>query len=301
MGERREAISIIGATGMLGGDIARQLLAAGHHVVAVTRDPARAGALAAAGAEVRVADLADTGTLRAACRGADVVVAAAHAMLGRGRYRSERVDDEGHRALIDAARAEGVRRFVYTSVLGASPDHPVDFWRTKHGVEQCLKASGLSWTILRPAAFMEMHAHELIGKSILAGGTATILGAGDRPMNFVAVRDVARVAARAAVDPSAAGRTIEVGGPENLTQNDVAALYGRLCGRTQRVRHVPAGALRVLAALAGPLHPGIARVMRASVAGASIDQAFTPVALPEGYPAATTRLEDVARERIDAR
>lgn len=205
---------------MLGSDIARQLLKAGDRVVAITRDRARAAALASAGAEVRVADLTDTASLRAACRGADVVVAAAHALLGRGRYRSERVDDVGHRALIDAARAEGVRRFVYTSVLGASPDHPVDFWRTKHGVEQSLKASGLSWTILRPAAFMERHAHE----------PATILGRGDRPMNFVAVRDVARVAVHAVREPSAAGRTLEIGGPENLTQDEVAALCGRSHG-----------------------------------------------------------------------
>ena len=179
-------------------------------------------------------DLTEPASLAAACRGVEVVVSATHAMLGRGRYRSERVDDAGQRALIDAAKAAGVRHFVYTSVLGASPDHPVDFWRTKFKVEQHLKASGLSWTILRPAAFMELHAHELIGKSIIAGGAATILGRGDRPMNFVAVRDVARLAVRAATDPALRGQTIEIGGPENLTQNEVAALYGRFCGRGRR-------------------------------------------------------------------
>ena len=285
---------------MLGRNVARQLLAVGHRVVGVTRDRARAAELAGLGAEIRIADLTEPASLAAVCRGVDVVVSAAHAMLGRGRYRSERVDDAGHRTLMDAANAAGVRHFVYTSVLGASPNHPVDFWRTKFQVEQHLKASGLSWTILRPAAFMEMHAHELIGKSIIAGGTATILGRGDRPMNFVAVRDVARLAVTGATDPALRGQTIEIGGPENLTQNEVAALYGRLCGRQPRVRHLPPGVLRVLATLVGPVHPGAARVMRASVATASIDQTFNPAALLRDYPITLTRLEELAAELVAA-
>ncbi len=292
----RAAVAVVGATGMLGRDVARQLLAGGHRVVGVTRDRARAADLASLGAEIRVADLTEPASLAAACRGVDIVVSAAHAMLGRGRYTSERVDDAGQRALIDAAKAAGVRHFVYTSVLGASPDHPVDFWRTKFKVEQYLKASGLPWTILRPAAFMEMHAHELIGKSIIAGGTATILGRGDRPMNFVAVRDVARLAVRVVTDPALRGQTIEIGGPENLTQNEVAALYGQLCRCEPKVRHVPLGALRVLATVIGPLHPGIARVMRASIAAESIDERWDASALLKEHPMALTRLEDVIRE-----
>jgi uncharacterized protein YbjT (DUF2867 family) len=298
--DRRPVVAVVGATGMLGRQVTRQLLVDGSRVVAVTRDRQRAADAASLGVEIRVADLTDPASLAAACRGSDVVVAAAHAMLGRGRYRSSRVDDAGHRALIDAAKAADVRHFVYTSVLGASPEHPVDFWRTKYAVEQHLKASGLSWTILRPAAFMELHAHELIGKNILAGGTATILGRGDRPINFVAVRDVARMAVRAATDPALRERIVEVGGPDNLTQNEVAALYGRLCGRQPKVRHVPPGALRMLAILLRPFHAGVARVMRASAVMASIDQTFEPAAAPHEYSTRLTRLEELAAESVAA-
>jgi uncharacterized protein YbjT (DUF2867 family) len=293
-------VAVVGATGMLGRRVTRQLLANGNRVVAVTRDRARATDAASLGAEVRVADLTEPSSLAPACGGTEVVVSATHAMLGRGRYRSERVDDAGQRALIDAARAAGVRHFVYISVLGASPDHPIDFWRTKFKVEQHLQASGLSWTILRPAAFMELHAHELIGKSILAGGTATILGRGDRPMNFVAVGDVAQLAARAVSDPALRGRTIEIGGPKNLTKNQVAALYGQLCGRRPKVRHIPLGALRVLATLIGPLHPGIARVMRASIAAEDADESWDSSRFLSEYQMPLTRLEDVLREFLSA-
>lgn len=294
-------VAVVGGTGRLGREIVGQLLAAGHRVVVVTRDPARASDLAAAGVDVRAGDLTTPASLRAACLGVDVVIASAHAMLGRGRYRSEQVDGQGHRALIDAARAAGVRLFIYTSVMGASPDHPVDFWRTKFHIEEYLKASGLPWIILRPAAFIEMHAHELIGKDILAGGTATILGAGDRPMNFVAVRDVARLALIAVTTPGLQGRVVDIGGPENLTQNQVASIYARVSGRELKLRHLPAGLVRVLAAVLGPLHPGMARVMRASLAGELVDQTFDPGAVPAAHPMALTRVEDVARERTARR
>jgi uncharacterized protein YbjT (DUF2867 family) len=294
------AVAVVGATGMLGGRVARQLLADGHRVAAITRDRARAADLVPLGAEIRVADLTEPASLASACNSAEAVVSATHAMLGRGRYRSELVDDAGQRALIDAAKAAGVRHFVYISVLGASPDHPVDFWRTKFRIEQYLEASGLSWTILRPSAFMELHAHELIGKSIIAGGTATILGRGDRPMNFVAVGDVAWLAARAVIDPALRGRSLEIGGPENLTKNQVAALYGRLCGCRPKVRHVPLGLVRVVAALVGPLHPGITRLLRASLAAEHLDECWDSSRLSNEYPMPLTRLADVARASLPA-
>jgi uncharacterized protein YbjT (DUF2867 family) len=295
------AVAVVGGTGRLGREIVGQLLAAGHRVVVVTRDPTRASDMATAGVDIRAGDLTSPASLAGACLDVDVVIASAHAMLGRGRYRSEHVDGQGHRMLIDAARAAGVRHFIYTSVMGASPTHPVDFWRTKFHIEEYLKASGLPWTILRPAAFIELHAHELIGKAILAGGTATILGAGERPMNFVAVRDVARLAVSAVATPSLRGRVVDIGGPENLTQNQVASTYARVSGRELKVRHLPAGLVRILATLIGPLHPGIARVMRASLAGEMIDQTFDPGALLAAHPMTLTRVEDVARERAERR
>jgi uncharacterized protein YbjT (DUF2867 family) len=74
------------------------------------------------------------------------------------------VDDRGHRNLIAAARAAGVQRFVYVSAHGAAPDHPVDFFRTKHAIEEALAASGLDAVSMRPTAFMEQHVHLFNGK-----------------------------------------------------------------------------------------------------------------------------------------
>lgn len=293
-----DRVTIVGATGLLGREAARQLIAAGWAVTAVTRHPHRAADLVRLGAEVRKADLLHPTSLPAACRGSDAVFAAAHSMLGRGRSRSEEVDGVGHRALIDAARVEGVRHFVYTSVFGASPDHPVDFWRTKYDIEQYLKTSGLAYTIVRPSAFMETHAHELLGKNILKFGRAIILGDGDKPTNFVAVRDVALLATVVLADPSAHGKTIDIGGPENLSRKEVVALYARLAGRRPKVTTIPAGVLTFLSTLTRSLHPGVSRVLRAGAVSGQLDQRFDPGELLQMYPLGLTRMEDFVRERV---
>jgi NAD(P)-dependent dehydrogenase (short-subunit alcohol dehydrogenase family) len=119
-------ILIVGASGKLGQEVARRVLKAGRPVRALSRRPEdRLIELKAAGAEVMAGDLRDPDSLRQACAGVTHVVASAHAIFGRGAERSALVDDQGHRGLIDAARAAGCGHFCYVSVLGASPDHPV--------------------------------------------------------------------------------------------------------------------------------------------------------------------------------
>ena len=158
-------------------------------------------------------------------------------VLFRGGFKVLDVDvlgdnltDRTPAGLWPSDHAAVVAHFVYTSILGAAPDHPIDFWRTKYNIEEYLKASGLSYTILRPSAFMEWHAHIFNGKSILENGKTSLLGQGTKPRNFVAVRDVAQSATLALTDPKLQNRTLEVGGPENFTNNQAAELYGKLAG-----------------------------------------------------------------------
>lgn len=86
-------ILVVGATGVLGRETSRLLLAQGHAVRAMTRTPDKAKGLIQEGAEVIAADLIDRESLVRACQGVDKVFAAAHSFMGRGRYRSQAVDD----------------------------------------------------------------------------------------------------------------------------------------------------------------------------------------------------------------
>jgi NADH dehydrogenase len=283
-------VLIVGASGVLGRASVGCLSSGGHALRALTRDPARIGDLAGDGVEVMRGDLIDPASLRRACAGVDVVVAAAHALLGRGRHRSEAVDDAGHRALVDAASAAGVGRFVYVSALGAAPDHPVDFFRTKWAVERHLAASGLAHAILRPSAFMEWHVHRLNGANVLMRRRIDLLGAGSKPRNFVDAADVAQFVARA-VDGRLDGRTLAIGAPGNFSNLQVGRMYAEAAGLGDLpVRRLPARAARLLAHVARPLHPGAARLLHlASLPDDAYDERFdaTPLQREFGLPLIT--------------
>ena len=291
-------ILIVGATGVLGQVAAHQLLQAGYRVRLLTRVPARARALAAAGAEVVAGDLTDPPTLLPALCGVETVLTAAHGLLGRGKYRSERVDDAGHRALIDAARQAGVKHFIYTSVHGASPTHSIDFYRTKYRIEQYLRQSELPFSILRPSAFMEWHAHNLLGKSVLEKGSTIIFGSGTNPTNFVAAQDIAQLVLRLLADEKVRNRLILIGGPTNPTRNEVAALYGQRAGITAKVRHLPVGMLRVMATALRPFHPGISRVLRMGAGADAQDETLDMTDTLRLFPLALTSLEAFVTEQV---
>ena len=253
-------ILIVGATGLLGRATALPLLAQGHAVRVLVRNRDKAADLQRQGAEIVIGDLTDPRSLELACKGAVRVFACAHAMLGRGAQASAQVDHVGHSALVVAARDAKVEHFVYTSVMGASERHPIDFFRTKHEIEAVVKGSGMGYTILRPAAFMEQHVHQLNGQMLLDRGFCVLIGPATKPRNFVAVGDVAAFAVQALSTGDLNGRTLEIGGPDNLSNSKVAAMY-QARARKGRVLHLPLPAAKVAAGLIKPLHEGVARVL----------------------------------------
>jgi len=289
-------ILIVGATSKLGRALIPLLLAEGVPVRAMTRAPEKADDLKKPGVEVVTGDLRDPASLAKACEGAEKVLAAAHAFLGRGDNTPETVDNAGNRHLIDAAKTAGAKHFVFTSALGAGADHPVDFFRIKYQIEEYLRNSGLSYTILRPAPFMEMWA-ELIGQPVVTQGKATIFGRGKTPVNFVSVEDVARFAKIALEDESARNQVISIGGPENLTVEQVVEIFERISGRQAKKSHVPLPLMRVMKVLTQPINPALSRQVAMGIFMDTADQAFDMSDTLKRYPVELTRLEDVVRRR----
>jgi uncharacterized protein YbjT (DUF2867 family) len=288
---------VVGATGNLGRAVTRMLLAQGKPVRILVRGQSNYQPLAEAGAEVALGDLSDAASLRAACANITSVFDAAHSLLGRGKTKSRLVDGTGKRQLIDAAKAAGVEHFVFTSLHGASAHHPVDFCRTKYDIEQYLRSSGLPFTILRPTAYFVPHA-SLIGEPLLKRGKTTIFGQGNNPRNFVAIADVAQIATRVLSVSQARHEVVEVGGPENLTNNQVAELYARIAGLKPQITHVPRSVLRVMATVLKPLHPGISSVMAWALYSDDADETFDPAPTLQTYPMSLTRLEDWIRAQM---
>lgn len=237
---------VIGATGIVGGEICRRLLAAGKPVRAMVRtssDPARVDALRQAGAEVVVGDLKDPASIRAACQGAERIVSTASTAISRQPDDSiDATDRDGQRRLIDAAEAAGVRHFSYLSVASVIPtDNP--FVSAKRAVEDHLTASGLSHTILGPVHFMEIWLSPYAGWEP-ANRKARILGSGDRAYSWISVGDVAEFCARSLEHPAARDRRIDLGGPEALTALDVVRIFEEETGQPFEVEQLPVEVLR---------------------------------------------------------
>ena len=291
-------ILVVGGTGNLGQPVVLQLLAEGKAVRVMTREPLRASKLQAAGAQVVKGDLRDAQSLKQATQGARIVVSSSHALLS-GRANSSRlVDDTGQHALIHAAEQAGVEQFVFVSALGASPSHPIDFWRTKARIEEFLRTRSLRFTIVRPSAFIGLHAYDLIGKPVVNGKPVIMFGAGTQLINYVAESDVATLLISAIDNSAMDGQTIEIGGPDNLSAHQIVQIFEKLSGRTARVVHVPLLIPRVLSGLIQPMHEGIGRLLKASANLPKQDMTFDPRALLSRYPRTLTRLEDWAHDRV---
>lgn len=145
-------IAVTGATGAQGGATARALLARGHRVRALTRSPESPAAVALRelGARIHHADFDDHASLDAALAGADSLFAVTTP------FDTDTTVEVRHgRALVDAAAAAGIGHLVFTSVAHADRDTGVPHYESKFAIEQHLRESGVPFTILGPAAFMD--------------------------------------------------------------------------------------------------------------------------------------------------
>jgi NAD(P)H dehydrogenase (quinone) len=212
----RSPIAVTGATGQLGGRVARRLAEAGVRQRLLVRDLTRAPQLAGATAVQAAYD--DGEAVRRALDGIGTVL-----MVSAAEH-PDRVAQ--HRTFVDAAAAAGVAHLVYTSFSGAAPDatftHGRDHWHT----EQHIRASGLDFTVLRDNLYADF-------LPALAGADGVIRGpAGDGRVAAVAQDDIAEVAALVLREPAAhVGRSYDLTGPQALTLSEVAALLTAATGR----------------------------------------------------------------------
>ena len=203
-------IAVTGATGGIGGGVARRLAEAGVAQRLVVRDPSRAPQLD--GAEVAVATYADGDALRAAFAGADSM------LFVSGHEDADRVSL--HRGVVEAAVDAGVRRVVYTSFQGAAPDCTFTFGRDHFHTENVISDAGLDFTFLRDSIYADFLA-------FFPGADGVIRApAGDGRVAAVARADVARVAATVLLDGSGAhdGARYDLTGPEALTVAEAAEI-----------------------------------------------------------------------------
>lgn len=228
-------ILLAGASGMLGGAIARELQSGNGTLRALVRSHEAAKRLQGLEVTAVFGDLKDPASLAQACGGVDIVITTASAMRRSGADTIESVDVQGSCDLIDAAIESGVKRFVYVSAYGASMHHAASILAAKAYVEAYLRSSSLTWTILAPNLFMDIWVERVVGEPVRTGKAVTLVGDGLRRHSMVAVEDVARIAVCAINDAAADEERISIGGPAAISWRDVVAAYERAYATQVRV------------------------------------------------------------------
>ena len=164
------------------------------------------------------------------------------------------------------------------SVVGAAADSPMELFRMKHAAEAAPAGQRGGWTIVRATAFVELWI-DVLRQTAARSGRPVVFGRGNNPINFVSVSDVAALVEHAVTDPATRGRILEIGGPDNLTFNQLAAAIQEAAGRTGAPRHVPPVVLRLMAGTVGRLKPELGRQARAALVMDSADLAYDVTAV----------------------
>lgn len=235
---------VVGATGLLGSRVCKELAAQGRPVAGMVRTASdgKVAALKDAGVELIEGDLKDPTSLQRACAGRTAVISTASASLSRQAGDTiQSVDLEGQKRLIDAAHAAGVGKFVYISFSGnMTTDGPVT--AAKREVEQHLQGSGLDYTILRCGFLMEVMVAPIVGFDY-TNGKAVVYGSGENPLSLLSMDDVARMVALCLDRPEASNAVIEFGGAQPVTLHELVRTFEEVKGQPFEVQHVPEEAL----------------------------------------------------------
>ncbi len=239
---------IVGATGTLGRQIARRALDEGYEVRCLVRSPRKASFLKEWGAHLVKGDLCQPDTLPAALEGVTAVIDAATARA-TDSLSIRKVDWEGQVSLIQAAKAAGVERFIFFSIMEAERYPNVPLMDIKACTEKFLKESGLNYTILRPCGFFQgliaQYAIPILeNQSVWVMGEAT-------PTAFMDTQDIARFATSALKHAATEHQSFDIAGPKAWTAAEIIQLCEQLSERTAKISRLPVGLLKAVRRIVG--------------------------------------------------
>ncbi len=212
-------VTVFGGSGFVGSQAVRALARKGLRVRVAVRNPGRGYRLPMLGdvgqIEVTQANVRDADSVARALDGAEACVNAVAVLYESGRQTFDALHVEGARTIAETASAAGVTRFTHISAIGAAADSPAAYGRTKAAGEAAVRAAIPGAVILRPSVVFgpEDKFFNRFAEMAMLSPALPLIGGGHSRFQPVFVGDVAAAVAVAVTDPSATGRTYELGGP----------------------------------------------------------------------------------------
>jgi len=250
-------ILVTGGTGFVGTHLVRRLRAENVPVRVVVRNPGRAEPLRDLGVELVTGDVSDKKSLESAARGAERVVHLVGIIQEGPGFSFQDVHVDGTRNVVEAAQSSGVRHFFYQSALGTRPGAKSMYHRTKWQAEEAVRASGIPFTILRPSLIYGPSDQFTIRLSemIRIAPVIPIIGSGKSKVQPIFIDDVVSCILKAITGDAFLNEIFEVGGPDQLTYEEVTTAIADAMGVKRPALHMPLLFVRSMARVLETLLP----------------------------------------------
>jgi NADH dehydrogenase len=215
----------------------------------VVRDPDKAAWLRDLGVDVVKGDVSDKASLEKAAEGTERVVHLVGIIQETTRATFQAVHVEGTRNVLEAARKSGVRHFIHQSALGTRPGARSVYHKTKWEAEELVRASGIPFTILRPSLIygpgdqFTIRLSEMIKLSPIL----PVIGSGKSRVQPIFVDDVTACIVQAATCDWCFNEMYEIGGPEQMSYEEVTTAIADVMGVRRPTVHMPLFIMRTVA------------------------------------------------------
>lgn len=226
-------ILLAGSTGYLGSYIAKELKKKGYSVRAIVRNPDKLKQKDIEANEVLKAELTNPDSIKESCKDIDVVISTVGITRQKDGLTYMDVDYQANMNLLEEAKKSGVKKFIYVSVLNGEKLRHLKICNAKEMFVEQLKKSGLDYCIVRPNGFFSDMSEFF---NMAKRGRIYLFGNGELKANPIHGEDLATVCVDA-IEKS--DREIEVGGPEILTQNEIALQAFEVLKKKPKITRIP--------------------------------------------------------------
>ena len=228
----KEKVLLAGATGYLGQFITQELIESGYETKIIVRNKGKVK-LNAPNLEIVEAQVTQPDSLKGICNNVDIVISTVGITRQKDGLTYMDVDYQANANLIDEAKKSGVKKFIYISVLNGEKLRNLKICAAKEKLGDYLKSSGLDYCIIRPNGFFSDMSDFL---KMAKGGQVYLFGDGKLKLNPIHGKDLAKAVVNAIKQKK---KEFDIGGPDLLSQNEIAALALKAYGKKIKIVHLP--------------------------------------------------------------
>lgn len=226
-------VLVVGATGYLGMHMVKALKEAGYWVRVLSRSHEKVDPIRQFVDELFIGEATDPASLSGICQGIEVVFSSLGITRQKDGLTYMDVDYQGNKNILDEALAAGVARFMYISALNADKLRHVKILQAKELFVDTLKAADIDPIIIRPNGFFSDMTEFL---NMAKQGRIYLFGSGENRANPIHGADLAQACVAHLSQP---GGEYDIGGPELLTQNEIARQAFAVAGKSPKITHIP--------------------------------------------------------------